>query len=230
MPFQTLAEEEADRLTTEKVILLPSVQRIGEKALSTWIKAAQGRLLVVSGPLAQDGYGRPHEGLSVFGVKEDRGEVQPVESLALPGGNLSLLYTQGKPSRVDKDRGLAPRIHEYKKGKARLLYQPLSVEACDSRLSVMEYYRVLLAKAGVKPLCRLEGDGGSGAGVTVHPRHRTKTVLYVAFNEGSQDRQVKVKDGKFGFSALLDLPAGRATLAVFDAKGRCLASYRPPTF
>jgi hypothetical protein len=229
MPFQTLAEEEFDRLTTEKIILIPSVQRIGEKALSAWMRVAQGRTLVVSGPLAQDGYGRPHAGLAAFGIQEDRGEVQPAESLALPGGDLSLLYTQGKPSRVDKDRSREPRIHEIKKGKARLLYQPLPVEACDSRLSVVDYYKVLLAKAGVKPLCRLEGDGGPGAGVTVHPRHRAKTVLYNAFNEGSKDRKVKVKDGKFGFQAVLDLPAGRCALAVFDAKGRCLASYRPPT-
>jgi hypothetical protein len=69
-----------------------------------------------------------------------------------------------------------------------------------------------------------------GTGVTVYPRHRKNVALYVAFNEGSKDAKVKVKDGKLGFSAILDIPSGRAALALFDSKGRCLASYQPPKF
>jgi hypothetical protein len=230
LPFQTLADHEAARLTVEKVILFPAVHRIGEKHLQEWVKAAQGRTLVVSGPVAQDGYGRPHEGLSAFGVEENRCEVQPVETIALPGGALNLNFSQSKPARVDKDQSLSPKIHTFRKGKAHLLYQPVPVEAGDSRAQVVAYYGALFSKAGVKPLCRVEDAGGVGAGVTVYPRHRKNVVLYVAFNEGAHNRRIKVKDGKFGFAASMDLPAGRAALAVFDTKGRCLASYQQPGF
>jgi hypothetical protein len=227
MPFITLADHEVSMLTDEKVILFPAVHRIDGDEMKAWVKAAQGRTLVVSGPVAQDGYGRPHEGLSAFGVKEMRGEVQPVETVTLSGHELALTFTQKKPHYYDKDAGLPAKIHEFKKGKARLLYQPVPVEAGDSRYDVVGYYRTLLAKAGVKPLCIVSGVE-AGDGVTVYPRHRKGVVLYVAFNEGAIDRHVKVKDAKFGFKATLDLPAGRAALALFDAKGRCLASYQQP--
>jgi hypothetical protein len=230
LPFQTLGENEAGKLTSEKVILLPAVHRIGEAQLQDWIRAAQGRTLVVSGPVAQDGYGRPHEGLSAFGVEEKRAEVLPVETVSLSGYDLPLTFSQGKPHRVDKDAGLDAKIHSFKKGKAHLLYQPVPVEAGDSRSDVVAYYETLLTKAGIKPLCQVEDAGGAGAGVMVYPRRRKDTVLYVAFNESAKNRRIKVKDGKFGFTAMLNLPSGRAALAVFDAKGKCLASYQQPVF
>jgi hypothetical protein len=225
-----LGENEAGKLTSEKVILLPAVHRIGEAQLQDWIRAAQGRTLVVSGPVAQDGYGRPHEGLSAFGVEEKRAEVLPVETVSLSGYDLPLTFSQGKPHRVDKDAGLEAKIHSFKKGKAHLLYQPVPVEAGDSRSDVVAYYETLLTKAGIKPLCQVEDAGGAGAGVTVYSRRRKDTVLYVAFNESAKNRRIKVKDGKFGFTAMLNLPSGRAALAVFDAKGKCLASYQQPVF
>jgi hypothetical protein len=62
------------------------------------------------------------------------------------------------------------------------------------------------------------------------PQVFPKCVLYAAFNEGSRDLKVRVRDGKFGFQAVLHLPAGRAALAVFDPKGKVLASYQGPEF
>ena len=227
LPYHTLGEWEFDLLTTEKVILLPSVHRIDPKALAGWMKATAGRLLVVSGPVAQDGYGRPGEGLASFGVVEKRVPVQPVEGLTLAGGGLSVTYSHGKPHFVDKDDSLPAKIHAFKKGRNQLLYQPLPVESGDSRESVVAYYGKLLAAAGVKPMVKIEG--ADPMEVTVHPRRFGKTSLYVAFNEGSRDSRVRVKDGAFGFTATLDLPAGRAALAVYDAKGKCLAAYRPPS-
>lgn len=230
VPFTVLGEGEADRLTVEKTVLFPSVQRIDGERLRHFLKAAGDRTLLVSGPLAQDGYGRPHEGLSSFGVKEQRGEVAAVETLDLgKGREVNLNFSLGKPDRVDKDRSLSAGIHAFKKGKTRLFYQPVPVEAGDSRETLVDFYRVLLAKAGVKSAFRATGTE-AGDGVTIVPRYRKGLALYVASNEGSRDRRVKIEDVRFGFRATLDLPAGRATLALFDLKGRVLAAYQPPKF
>ncbi len=228
LPYHTLGEWEFDRLTGEKAVLFPSVHRVDPRALAGWVRAAQGRIWVVSGPVAQDGYGRPHEGLSAFGVRERRGEVAGVETVSLKGKNLTALYTQGRPNTVDKDHGLPARIHSFRKGRARLLYQPVPVEACDDRATVVEYYRSLLNLPGVKPLCRVQGAGPME--VTVIPRHYAKTTLVIAYNEGVRDVRARVRDGKFGFTAALSLPAGRVFMGVFDSRGRALATYPPPTF
>ena len=149
-----------------------------------------------------------------------------MELLSLRETSRAVTFSHGKPNFVDKDGSLPAKIHFFKKGKAELLYQPLPVESGDSREAVVAYYGKLLGAAGVKPMAKIEG--ADPMEVTVLPRRFGKTSLYVAVNEGSRDLKVRVKDGAFGFNATFDLPAGRAALAVYDAKGKCLAAYQPP--
>jgi len=228
LPFHTLAEHEFDRLTDEKVILFPSVKRIGAQALEGWLKAAKGRVLWVSGPLAQDGWGLPTEGLSSYGVREKRQEVSPFESVRLKAGETSVGFaSQNKTTFVDKDGSLVPKVHSFNKHRTPLYYLPVPVEAGDALSPVTALYEELAATCKVKPLFTMEGDGGE---VTVLPQVLPQAVLYVAFNEGSTDRKVRVKDSKFGFRTTLDLPAGRVALSVLDPKGRVLASYQGPKF
>jgi hypothetical protein len=54
--------------------------------------------------------------------------------------------------------------------------------------------------------------------------------VYIAFNESVEDHRVQVRDLKFGFKAVLDVPAGRAVLVVFDSKGKKLVGYETPDF
>ncbi|HXL73011.1 MAG TPA: hypothetical protein VN963_05230, partial [bacterium] len=228
LPFHTLAEHEADRLTGEKTILFPSVKRLEGKALDNWIRAAQGRKLFVSGPIAQDGWGQPTEGLSAFGVREKRVEVQPEEILKLKKGIQSLSYGSHKTNWVDKDLSLFPELHHFSRNKTSLHYIPVPVEANDQRRVVESFYREMAVLAGIKPYCEM--SGASDWEVTVLPRVFSKTVLYIAVNEGSFDRLIRIKDTKFGFKAALSVPAGRAALVVFDAKGKVLVRYHSPDF
>ncbi len=228
LPFHTLADHEFNKLTGEKIILLPSVKRMDPKLLLEWTKAAKGRVLWVSGPVAQDGWGLATEGLSSLGIKERRIEVNPEETLRLKGGELGLNYSNHKPLIVDKDLSLAPKIHHFNKNKTSLYYSPLPVEANDQRTPVEAMYREMAATGKVKPYCEMKG--ASQWEVTVLPRHYSKTAFYIAFNEGSEDRKILIKDSKFGFKSGLTVSSGRAALAVFDAKGKILASYSGPAF
>lgn len=229
LPFHTLGEYEFDRLTNEKIVLFPSVKRFDPQALEGWLKAAKGRVLFVSGPLAQNGWGLATEGLSSFGIREKRVEVSPEEVLKLKGGEAGLNYSADhKPNIVDKDISLAAKVHSFSKNKITLHYSPLPVEANDQREPVARMYAEMAAAARVKPTSEMKG--ASDWEVTVLPRIYSKTALYIAFNEGSVDRKIQIKDSKFGFRAGLTVSAGRAALAVFDAKGKVLASYQSPSF
>ena len=228
LPFHTLAEHEFNRLTGEKIILFPSVKRMDPKYLSEWVRAAKGRVLWVSGPVAQDGWGLATEGLSSFGIREKRLEVNPEEILRLKGGEEYLNYTNHKPLSVDKDMGLAPKIHHFLQNKTSLYYAPLPVEANDQREPVAAMYREMAGAGKVKAYCEVKGS--SSWEVTVLPRIYSKSAFYIAFNEGPEDRKIQIRDLKFGFKAVLNVPAGRAALAVFDSKGKTLASYTNPAF
>jgi hypothetical protein len=228
IPFLTLAEHEFDRLTGEKAILFPSVQRFGEEALKGWVKASKGKTLWVSGPLAQAGWGTPTEGLSSFGIREQRVEVLPEETLCWKDSQWSLSYGTHKTGITDKDGGLSTQVHRFQKNGTSLYYSPLPVEACDQRASVAAFYGQLAGASKLKPYCDLKG--ASSFEVTVLPRRFSKTALYIAFNESPADKTIQVRDHRFGFKASLVVPAGRASLAVFDSKGKVLASYSNPKF
>jgi hypothetical protein len=228
LPFHTLAEHEFDRLTGEKIILFPSVKRMDPRLLAEWAKAAKGRVLWVSGPVAQDAWGHGTEGLSSFGIKEQRVEVGPEEVLRLKDGEHNLSFGNKKPLIVDKDAGLAAKVHHFNKNKTSLYYVPLPVEANDQREPLASLYREMAAVGKVKPFCEMKD--ASDWEVTVLPRHFSKSAFYLAFNEGPLDRTVQLRDSQFGFKANLTVPAGRAAMAVFDAKGKILASYQNPSF
>jgi hypothetical protein len=197
-------------------------------AAQGWVKAAKGRTLWVTGPLAQDGWGRATEGFSVLGIQERRAEVLPEESLGLKGADLSLNFGTHKTGIVDKDVSVPAVLKTLRRNGTTLHYSPLPVEANDQRESVAELYRTLAAASKIKPYCELKG--APEFEVTVLPKRFSKTALYIAFNEGSRDRRIQVRDLKFGFRAVLDIPAGRAALAVFDAKGKKLVGYENPDF
>ncbi|HVZ81121.1 MAG TPA: beta-galactosidase [bacterium] len=228
LPFLTLAEHEHERVTGEKVLLFPSVKRLGGVAAQGWVKAAKGRTLWVSGPLAQDGWGRATEGFSSLGIQEERVEVLPEESLGMKGGTIPLNYGSHKTGVVDKDASRPAQLQVLKKNGTALYYSPLPVEANDQRASVAEFYRALATFCKVKPYCELKG--APEFEVTVLPKRFSKAALYIAFNESSRDHRIQVRDLKFGFKAVLDIPAGRAALAVFDAKGKKLLGYEGPDF
>lgn len=228
IPFLTLAEHEYDRMTSEKVLLFPSVKRLGGQAMEGWLKNAKGRTFWVSGPLAQDGWGLRTAGLESFGIQEKRGEVMPEESLSVGKRGIDLNYGTHKTIITDKDLSVPAQLKHLSKNGAELYYSPLPVEANDRRGSVEAFYRQLANLSKVKPYCELRG--ASDFEVTVLPRRFAKTALYIAFNEGSRDHRVQIKDLKFGFKAVLEVPAGRATLAVFDAKGKKLVEYESPDF
>ncbi len=228
LPFHTLAEHEFNRLTHEKIILFPSAHRLNPQFLLEWIKAAKGRTIWVSGPLAQDGWGLSTEGLSSFGIREKRLGVGPEEVLRLKSVELNLNYSNHKPLNVDKDSSLAAKVHHFNKNKTSLYYVPVPVEANDQREPLWAMYKEMSAAGKVKPSCEMKG--ANDWEVTVMPRHFSKTVLYVAFNEGPLDRKILIKDSKFGFKASFTVSAGRAFLAVFDAKGKPLEAYTNPTY
>ncbi len=228
IPFHTLAEHEFERLTGEKTILFPSVKRFGGQAIKGWMKVAKNRILWVSGPLAQDGWGLATEGLSPFGIHEKRVEVLPEEALDLKSGGVTLNYGSHKTGITDKDASLPSKIHRISKNNSILYYSPLPVEANDQRGSVEGFYGFLAVASKVKPYCELKGAGLFE--VTVLPRRFSKTALYIALNESSRDRVVQFRDNRFGFKGALKIPAGRAGMAVFDSKGKMLVSYGGPDF
>jgi len=228
LPFHTLADHEFDRLTNEKIILFPSVKRMDPKFLLEWVRAAKGRVIWVSGPLAQDGWGLETQGLSSFGIREKRVEVGPEEKLSLKVGEEDLNYSNRKPLSVDKDAGLSAKVHAFHKNKTPLYYVPLPVEANDQREPIAAMYREMAGTGRVKPYCEVKGS--SLWEMTVLPRLYSKSAFYIAFNEGPENRKIQIRDQKFGFKAALHVPAGRAALSVFDAKGKVLASYSNPDF
>jgi hypothetical protein len=228
LPFHTLAEHEFDRLTGEKTILFPSVQRLGSQALKGWLKTSKGRTLWVSGPVAQDGWGLATEGLLPFGIRERRVEVLPEETLSLKSGGLALNYGTHKTGITDKDSSLAAQLHRINKNGSALYYSPLPVEANDQREKVGAFYRFLASLCKVKPYCELKG--ATPFEVTVLPRRYSKGALYIALNESSRNQRIQIRDNRFGFKAGLNIPAGRATMALFDSKGKALVSYDGPDF
>jgi hypothetical protein len=228
IPFLTLAEHEFDRMTTEKVLLFPSVKRFGTQALEGWLKNSKGKTLWVSGPLAQDGWGLRTAGLESFGIQEKRVEALPEESLQLGKSGIGLNYGTHKTILTDKDLSLPAQLKHFSKQGAQLYYSPIPVEANDQRGSVEAFYRHLAGLSKVKPYCEMRG--ASDFEVTVLPRRFAKTSLYIAMNESGRDHRVQIRDLKFGFKAALDIPAGRAAMAVFDAKGKRLVEYDHPDF
>lgn len=226
VPFHTLGENEPDRLTGEKVVWMPSCLAMEEDLLSRWIRACRGRTLVVTGPLDRDGWWGKTRGLSDLGVRELRVPVEPEERVALASAQIAVPFGKDALGAVDKDAGIAARIHEVRRRGVRLLYIPVPFEAGGSRQAAFALSGEILRRAGVRPAFTREG--ADAFEVTVVPRRYRKAVLYLAWNEGARDRVVRLRDGAFGFRAVLEVPAGGAALAVFDSRGRTLARYRPP--
>ena len=67
-----------------------------------------------------------------------------------------------------------------------------------------------------------------GSKATELPKVFSKTILYIAINEGPFDRLVRIKGAKFGFNTILKVLADRAAMTVFDAKGKILVGNRLP--
>ncbi len=137
-------------------------------------------------------------------------------------------YGTHKTGITDKDVSLPSQIHRVPKNGSVLYYSPLPVEANDQRGSVEAFYRLLAPLSKVKPYCDLKG--ASPFEVTVLPRRYSKGALYIALNESPRSRSLQIRDNRFGFKAALKIPAARATMVLFDAKGKTLVSYAGPDF
>jgi hypothetical protein len=228
IPFHALSEWEFDQWDYEKAVLFPSISRIDPQAMEGWVRRSSKRNLWVSGPVAEDGYGRVMPGLSCFGIQEIRQAVNPQESVRMNQQAYALTYTLNKTYQVEKDISREARIHYFKTAGTSLYYMPLPLEANDQWGPILSFYQTLMHQNHIQPYCTLEG--ADLFEVTILPKRFSSTVLYMIFNEGSHDRVIRFQDHHFGFQASLRILAGRATLAVFDSRGKKLVQYQNPTF
>lgn len=198
----------ATRLKDAKLILLPMPEMLDEAAAQALLQAKErGALVLVTGAVEGDAYGKLPESLRSLGIV-DAGRPLSMREPTPWGGWATFDGNLGEKLR----RSLAP---ELKDPKSRLWHEPLPLEFAREEEPLARLLGAALKAAGL-PLAGWSGPASSRV------LDGDKASLVVCLNESVQDVRRLVKVG----TRTLDvpIPAGRTRLALVDrASGKILA-------
>ncbi|WLT30443.1 hypothetical protein [Geothrix sp. PMB-07] len=195
------------RLKEAKLILVPVPEMLNEAAAQALLQAkAGGALVLVTGAVEGDAYGKVPEALRQMGIV-DAGRPLSLREPTAWGGWCTFDGNLGEKLR----RSLTP---ELKDPKDRLWHEPLPLEFAREEEPLARLLGAALKAAGV-PLAGWSGPASSRV------LDAEKASLVVCLNESAQDVRRWVKVGARTLE--VPIPAGRSRLALVDrASGKIL--------
>ncbi len=196
------------RLKDARLILVPMPEMLDEAAAQALLEAkAAGALVLVTGAVGGDAYGKLPEALRQLGIV-DAGRPLALREATSWGGWATFEGNLGEKLR----RSLAPGL---KDPKGRLWHEPLPLEFAREEEPLVRLLGAALKAAGV-PLAGWSGPASSRV------LDADKASLVVCLNESAIDVRRMVKVGTRIIE--VPIPAGRTRLALVDrVSGKILA-------
>jgi hypothetical protein len=232
-PCYIIAENQIDKLSSPKLVILPSPQALREstwQALLTYVR--NGGNLLVSGPVSRDDHWHVVDRYTPLGIHATTKPLtfhnstlsfdfplQPdkqttsasMAALLSPTAVTFEQQTQQTLEYLNFDLGNTTK--RISVGNGRLYWSSLPIELSDDERSSQFLYAVVLSDIPTMPLVRLFDDG-----VLVYPTDVNKGVLYVFESESSEDRDLSVRDESTGTELNFRLLSQHAVLALIDKK------------
>jgi hypothetical protein len=228
-PCSILAESQIDKLSSPKLVILPSAQALREstwQALLAYVKS--GGNLLVTGPVSRDEHWHPIDRLSPLGIK---GHTEPLTS------HTSEIHYHGIDSRFsiplsfdqqqqqvletlkfDED-GTLKRLPL---GNGQLFWSAAPLELSNSPLATETFYNVVLNLLHVAPPFSAQvvappmAPNSPPPGTLIYRIDLQDSLLYVFESEFDHDTSFKLTDEATSAELSLRLPAQHAALAVID--------------
>jgi hypothetical protein len=189
----------AERLRDARLIIVPSVEVLGEAAAAALLAASQrGAKVLFTGAITGDAYGEIPASLAALGVV-DRG--LPVPFRAISDG-LAATFDRGLQETLLRGSGT-------RRESGNIWYEPLPLEHAREEEPMSALLTRALAAAGVE-------THPSTTGVAARLLTAPRSVLGVFVNDTSADAQRAVTIN--GQSVSVNVPAGRARLVLYDRK------------
>jgi hypothetical protein len=206
-------------LGNARLILLPSPAMLSEAAWEPLMAAVEaGAVLLVTGTVNRDQYGRKVDRLRRLGIEAAERPVSQTEEVTIDGARLQAEYRGEKMQRLARGEAKGTeqgRVQEVRKGKGVVLWMPLPLELADNTGSLESLYRFALKRAGIEGLCRREERD---PGVLIRPSVFPGAVMYTLVSERSEDRHVRFTHLPTRTTIEAALPAGRAFVVFIDKK------------
>jgi hypothetical protein len=212
---------------TPALLVVPAPRILTETAWQRLLDFAQdGAVLLVTGPIDFDEHWMPVPRLQGFGVEARLQPVANEEDLKIAGSVQRLSFRDLKIQRLHKavvDGEAVAQTVNISVGRGLLIWSPLPVELAEQVEPTVALYRNALGEAGIDSTFTLEPDD---PGVLAYPALYRGAALYALVSELGTDTSVTLSQRKSAFALEIDLPAGRAALALLDRRdGRLLGRY-----
>ncbi len=208
----------ADTLGSPRLIIAPSPRVLTDAAWQILMAAVErGSTLLVTGIIDADERWLMVERTKALGLSTSSRPVAGQESAAIGGTAYLLGYRGDRLERLETAfvTGESPAVvHRVARGKGAVLWMPLPVELSESSDATVALYRAAVVQAGVRPAVVVEpADGSAFVGAITY----TDAVLVALAAESGADLDLTVSLPGAATTPI-HLPAGRATLLLFDRK------------
>jgi hypothetical protein len=214
-------------LGSPRLIVAPSPRVLTDQAWQQLLSAVEdGATLLVTGPIDADEHWRQVERTKPLGLAAASRPVASHERILIGSMPFDLGFHGDQLVRVETALVAGESeaaVHRVARGKGAILWMPVPVEISDSVEATSALYRSAFEQAGVEPAVSVEPTDGS---VLVGAERFADVVLVALVSDSGADRDIVVTL-RNGLPARLHLPAGRATLLLFDRRtGKLLATDR----
>jgi hypothetical protein len=214
-----VAENQIDKLGMPKLAILPSPQALTQNAWNTLLKYVKdGGNLLITGPVNRDEHW--HEVNRVEELKVDA-RTEPLTyhnaSIILNGHPISLSFDQTKQSWLEALRFHdGSNLREIPLGKGRVYWAAYPIELAEGSEATAQLYEYVAGRVGLAPAFDLQSQ--LSPGVLVYPTVLEDSVLYVMASDSADDSRIDLRDKLTGVRLALQLPSGRAAIAVIGKK------------
>jgi hypothetical protein len=226
VPMSAVSEYHLERVVkAPKLLVLPSAQALTDEAWSHMVHLARsGSVVLVTGPVVHDAYGRVTDRFSALGLPGGTAPVSQVERLEMDTGIMRMVFRGEKQQRVLKSaHGKAVcKLQWVPLEKGGILWSPVPVELSDVMENTVTLYKAALARAGVKPAFTVAPDSGD---ILVSRRSYDDAILYICVSEESVDREISIADSVITGTYTLRIPAGRVAMLMIGKNGTVLTKY-----
>lgn len=236
MPLRGFGEYQLDGLAAAppKLIVVPSAHGLSDGAAERLLDhtSRRGGVLLLTGPIGLDDYGRPCDRLRrLLGagalanlLREERIRIgDEVYEASFPGDRITDSFKQRLAA---PDAAGIEAVIEAPCGAGTVLWCPLPLELSDDKAALDALYRLALRRSGAEP--DLEWlAGGELAGIYGRKLAFAEGAVYVFVSESGAPAELAVRDPDSGAAYAFRLESGRAVLFAADAEGRLVAVCRP---
>ncbi|UAL52059.1 beta-galactosidase [Metabacillus dongyingensis] len=230
--FRAISEYHLDdlRINPSKLIIVPSAHTFNTNAFEKLLEIveATGATLLYTGPISLDEYWNKTERAKRIVGKTSVGNIRREEFMFINNTRHLASFPDKRIAEVMKEIPLdciqPTEIQQYKIGKGKLLWSPLSIELNERNEPISELYKYALNVAGVTEDLRwIKGNypGIYGRKLSFHSED-----LFIFVSECGEDIEMEIQNTQNGTTYEFLLEAERSVLFAAGKDGKLIGVYR----